>query len=119
MSKGKMGTSFRLSRVANRYTGFASYCRLAFSAMLIILKNSLGALLLGVHHLPVSVKAIQIFICVINFLTRSIKRCRKASKVFPVLRPPGNFINLWLTVPKSLRNGMQATFRNRVILTVT
>ena len=38
MSKGKMGTSFRLSRVANQYTGFASYCRLADSAMLIILK---------------------------------------------------------------------------------
>ena len=38
MSKGKMGTSFRLSRVANRYTGFASYCRLVFSAILIILK---------------------------------------------------------------------------------
>ena len=38
MSKGKMGTSFRLSRVANQYTGFASYFRLADSAMLIILK---------------------------------------------------------------------------------
>ena len=38
MSKGKMGTSFRLSRVVNRYTRFASYCRLVFSAMLIILK---------------------------------------------------------------------------------
>ena len=38
MSKGKMGTSFRLRRVANQYTGFASYYRLMFSAMLIILK---------------------------------------------------------------------------------
>ena len=38
MSKGKMGTSFRLSREASQYTGFASYCRLADSAMLIILK---------------------------------------------------------------------------------
>ena len=82
-------------------------------------KNSLGALLLRVHRLPVSVKAIQIFICVINFSTRSIKRRRKVSKFFPVLTSPGSFINLWLTVPKSLRNGKQAIFRNRVILIVT
>ena len=38
MSKGKMGASFRRSRVVNQYTGFVSYYRLADSAMLIILK---------------------------------------------------------------------------------
>ena len=90
MSKGKMGTSFRLSRVANQYTGFASYCRLADSVMLIILK---------IAWVPCC--------------------CRKASKVFHVLTPPGNFINLWLTVLKSLGNGKQAIFRNRVFFIVT
>ena len=119
MSKGKMGTSFRLSRVANQYTGFASYCRLADSAMLIILKIAWVPCCWGCIVCLFLSKHLQIFICVINFSTRSIKRCRKASKVFHVLTPPGNFINLSLTVPKSLRNGKQAIFRNRVMLIVT
>ena len=119
MSKGKMGTSFRLSRVANQYTGFASCCRLADSAMLIILKIAWVPCCWGCIVCLFLLKHLQIFICVINFSTRSIKRCRKASKVFHALTTPGNFINLWLTVLKSLRNGTQAIFRNRVILIVT
>ena len=91
MSKGKMGTSFRLSRVANQYTGFASYCRHADSAMLIILKIVWVPCCWGCIVCLFLLKHLQIFICVINFSTRSIKRCRKASKVFHVLTPPGEF----------------------------
>ena len=78
---------------ANRFTGFASYCRLTESAMLIIL---------NIAWVPCGCQSNPDFSCVINFSTQNIKRCRKSSKVFHVLTPPGNFINLWLTVPAEI-----------------
>ena len=44
------------------------------------------------------------------------KTLSESIKSLSFLTPPANFLNLWLTVPESLRNGKQAIFRNRVIL---
>ena len=67
-----MGTSFRLGRVANQYTVRFRVILPAGGLSHAYNPFSLGALLLRLHHLPVFVKAIQIFICVINVSTRNI-----------------------------------------------